>query len=171
MNNDIYKECPTYKTESFILRLVKKEDAEALLKCYSDKTAVEKMNADNCISGFYFASLKEMQDCINFWLEEYSREMYVRFSIITKHTNTPIGTVEIFGGESGVLRIDISTEYETEKYIEEILTLAIFSFVPDFGIESLKIKASNTPERINLLKKHGFLPSETFKPELGYYER
>lgn len=167
----IYKNCPQYKSKSFMLRLVNIDDAEALLKCYSDKTAVEKINDDNCLSSFYFTELTQMQDCINFWLDEYSQEFYVRFSIILKQLNTPIGTVEISGGEFGILRIDIATEYETEEYLEGILKIAIFDFVPDFGIENIEIKASNTPERIDLLKKYGFTASKTFRPGLGYYER
>ena len=37
---NIYVHCPIYETESFVLRLVTLEDAEALLKCYSDKDMV-----------------------------------------------------------------------------------------------------------------------------------
>ena len=55
--------------------------------------------------------------------------------------------------------------------MEELLRLAVLHFIRDFQIGSLKIKASNTPERIPLLKKYGFVPSTTFRPELGYYER
>lgn len=107
----------------------------------------------------------------SFILRLVSKEAFARFSIIVKQSNTPVGTVEISGGEFAVLQIDIAKEYETEKYIEEILKLAVLKFVYDFGINNLEIKASNTPERINILKKYGFLPSEAFRPELGYYER
>lgn len=166
-----YQKCPKYETKSFKLRLVNKNDAEALLKCYSDKEAVSKINADNCTSNFYYTSLEQMQECIDSWLCQYEKQDYVRFSIIPKLTNKAVGTVEIFGGEIGVLRIDISSEYEKEIYIEEIVQLAVLSFISDFEIDSLKIKVSNTPERVELLRRYGFEPSLTFRQELGYYER
>lgn len=171
MKQSIYKQNPQYETKSFKLRLISKEDAESLLECYSDKAAVAKMNDDFCLGSFYYTTIKQMQDTIEGWVKEYEKESFMRLSIISKANNAAIGSVEIFGGEFGILRIDIATAYDTEQYIEEILKLAIFSFVPDFEINSLKIKVANTPERIEILKKCGFVPAETFKPELGYYER
>lgn len=166
-----YEECPEYETGSFILRLVEPSDADCLLVCYSDPVAVARMNTDQCTSNFYYTTREQMKECIDFWLKEYKRKAYVRFSIIPKLTEHAVGTIEIFGGDSGVLRIDIASEYETDPYIEELLYLAVFQFIPDFEIGSLKIKASNTPDRIGLLRKYGFLPSETFRPGMGYYER
>ncbi len=166
-----YEKCPKYETESFFLRLVEPSDAEDLLVCYSDSDAVARMNADQCTSDFYYTTLEQMKECIGFWLKEYRQKAYVRFSIILKSTEHAVGTIEIFGGNFGVLRIDIASEYETDQTIEELLYLAVFQFVPDFKIGSLKIKASNTPERIGLLRKFGFQPSETFRPGMGYYER
>ena len=61
---NVYEQCPVYKTESFILRLVKIEDAEALLKCYSDKDTVSKMNSDYCTSDFFYTTKNEMEQCI-----------------------------------------------------------------------------------------------------------
>lgn len=169
MTDSIYKNCPTYETETFRLRLVKIEDAKDLLICYSDKGVSQKANNDYCTSDFYYTTVEEMEECIRFWLKEYEKQRYVRFSIILKHNNNAVGTIEIFGGEEGVLRIDIADLYE--KNFEELLRLAVFKLIKDFNIKSLKIKATNTPDRIYLLKKYGFIPSKTFRPELGYYER
>lgn len=167
---NIYEQCPTYETESFILRLVKLEDAEDLLSCYSDKANVKKFNADFCTSDFYYTTVEEMENCIRFWLEEYQKQYYVRFSVIPKDTLKAIGTVEIFGGEAGVLRIDLSAKYNTEKSFAEIIKLTIEQFVDDFGIGSVKIKTSNIPEKINCLENFGFIPSETFRTKFGYHE-
>lgn len=167
----IYEECPIYETTSFKLRLVRPEDARALLVCYSDKRAVSKMNADHCTNNFYFTTIEEMTDCIMFWLREYREHRYVRFAVIPRNCNNAVGTIEVFGGEYGVLRIDIATEYDKENYIEEFIRLAVLHFIRDFQIKSIKMKVSNTPERILLLKKYGFVPAKTFHPELGYYER
>jgi len=167
---NVYETCPVYETTSFTLRLVRIEDAKALLSCYSDKLAVSRINADCCTSDFYYTTLTQMEDCIRFWLWSYETHSFVRFSVIPKGNDDPVGTVEIFGGEWGILRIDLETAYDTENYVEELLQLALAHFIRDFQVESLKIKASNTPDRVPLFKKHGLVLSKTFHSELGYYE-
>ena len=167
---NVYKNCPVYETTSFILRLVKTEDAEALLKCYSDKENVKKFNADFCTNNFYFSTLEQMKACIEFWLEEYQKQYYVRFAVVAKAKDKVIGTIEIFGGEAGVLRIDLSNQYNTEKSFKEIIKLTQERFIGDFGIESVKIKTSNIQEMVCCLEEAGFVPSETFRVELGYHE-
>ncbi len=56
-----------YETPRFLLRQVRREDAPALLACYSDPAAVALMNADNCTGGFLFQTLGEMEQAIQFW--------------------------------------------------------------------------------------------------------
>jgi hypothetical protein len=46
MKIEPYKNCPAYETDSFILHLVNISDADDLLLCYSDRSAVSRMNAD-----------------------------------------------------------------------------------------------------------------------------
>lgn len=167
---NIYEHCPIYETESFVFRLVRLEDAEALLTCYSDKDMVSQMNSDYCTSDFFYTTKEEMEKCIRFWLEEYEKKYYVRFAVISKSENQAVGTVEIFDGKAGVLRIDLAKEYETEKTIIEIVKLAIHTFSEDFGIGSIKIKTVNTPERIKWLEALGFVVSKGFRPESGYHE-
>lgn len=139
---NIYEHCPVYETESFVLRLVTLEDAEALLKCYSDKDMVLKMNSDYCTSDFFYTTKEEMEQCIKFWLEEYEKQYYVRFAVIPK----------------------------SENNIIEIVMLVIHTFSGDFGIGSIKIKTANTPGRIKWLEALGFVVSKNFRPELGYHE-
>lgn len=67
---NVYEQCPIYKTDSFILRLVELEDAKDLLACYSDRDVISKCNADYCTSDFYYTTIEQMEDCIRFWLEE-----------------------------------------------------------------------------------------------------
>ena len=167
---NIYEHCPIYETELFVFRLVRLEDSEALLKCYSDKEMVSQMNSDYCTSDFFYTTKEEMEKCIRFWLEEYEKKYYVRFAVIPKSENKAVGTVEIFGGEAGVLRIDLAKEYETENNIIEIVMLVIHTFSGDFGIGSIKIKTANTPGRIKWLEALGFVVSKNFRPELGYHE-
>ena len=121
-------------------------------------------------SDFYYSTVSEMEDCIKFWLEEYQNQYYVRFSVINKADRKAIGTVEIFGGEAGVLRIDLSSKNNTEESFGEILKLAIEQFIDDFEIGSVKIKSSNIPEKINCLESFGFIHSKTYRTEFGYHE-
>jgi len=93
------------------------EDANALLKCYSDENAVKFMNADSCTSNFSYQTIDEMEACIKLWLESYKTKGFVRFTVIDKIKELPVGTIEIFGGENGVMRLDICSEYENEDFI------------------------------------------------------
>ncbi len=167
--------CPTYETGTLCLRLVTMEDAHDLLKCYSDSVAVAKMNADNCINDFYYPTLSQMQDAIAMWLREYEKQMFIRFSIVPKEYKKAVGTVEMFGGNfpkigrAGVLRIDLATEHEVPEVISELTALAIGSFISDFNIDAILIKAAHTTERAKVFKDYGFAPTDKFRPGLGYY--
>lgn len=167
--------CPTYDTKNLHLRLVMLDDAYDLLNCYSDLKAVKKMNVDNCTSDFYYATLKQMQDAIAFWLYEYEKKKYVRFSIVPKEYGKAVGTVEMFGsdfseiGRAGVLRIDLASEYETPSIVSELIELSIGFFMTDFDVDTIFMKASHTPERAKILETYGFAPTDEFRPEGGYY--
>jgi ribosomal-protein-alanine N-acetyltransferase len=168
----VYVACPTYETDHFSLRLVKEEDAADLLACYSDRAAVAVMNSDNCTSDFYYASLAEMQGCIRMWLGEYAHGAYVRFSIVEKASAKAVGTVEVFGGECGVLRIDIVPALERRAYLGEILALAVKHFYDNFDAQKIAVKAlPAATERIAALAAWGFAPDESFRPGLCYYSR
>lgn len=167
---NVYEKCPIYETETFLLRQVKMEDAQDLLVCYSDKENVAKLNADCCTSDFYYNTLEQMENCIRFWLREYEMHYYVRFAVVLKESGRAIGTVEIFGGEAGVLRVDLAAEYNTEQNYAQLLTLAKEQFAEDFGVGSIKIKSANIPERVSWLEAQGFVASKTFRPEFGYHE-
>ena len=127
------------------------------------------MNIANTIEEIY-TTKEEMEHCIKFWLDEYEKKYYVRFAVIPKAESQAVGTVEIFGGEAGILRIDLAKEYDTKNGITEIVRLAISRFSEDFGIGNIKVKTANTPERIKWLENLGFVISEKFRPELGYHE-
>ena len=70
-----------------------------------------------------------MESCIALWLQEYRKKSYVRFAIVDKTKNTAIGTIEIFGGEYGVLRIDICPAYEKSDYIDALIRLSVEHFL------------------------------------------
>ena len=163
-----YEKCPVYETKRFCLRQVRLEDAEALLGCYSDPAAVANMNADNCTGNFHMTKLEEMQKCIGFWLREYALGYYVRFSILDKESGCVIGTAEIFGGDDGVLRIDLPVKYETQAFLEELLLLAKGEMRKDFPMGRMCFKAHVTMRR-QAAEEQGFRASD-FRPDGGYYE-
>lgn len=47
MIKDIYEKCPVYKNKLITLKQTNIEDAQDLLKCYSDEKAVIFFNSDN----------------------------------------------------------------------------------------------------------------------------
>lgn len=121
-----YRENYRYETASFILRQVEAQDAPALLRCYGDPAAVALMNDDNCVRGFLCRTLEDMDAYIRIWQGE--SESYARPAVIDKAAGTPVGTVEIFGGETGVLRVDLRQDYEREDVLEELYRLALGAF-------------------------------------------
>lgn len=162
-----YKRCPILETEHFILRLVQLEDAEDLLKCYSDPNAQQLFNADRCLNDFCYQTLEEMQNCIAFWLKEYEQEAYVRFAIVDKSRGKAVGTIEMFGmiGQykvpQGVLRLDICFEYECVSLIKELLMLCSTDFFMLFGVVQIVTKADTIAScRIQVLKELGFSSCE-----------
>ena len=169
---DVYQAPPVYETEHLTLRLVREDDAADLLACYSDPAAVAVMNSDSCTSDFYYTTLEQMQECIAFWLREYAAGMYIRLSIVDRAAGRAVGTVEIFGGEYGVLRIDLCAAYETREILSELLCLATERFCDDLGIEHLAVNAvPAAAERVAALTDLGFTATDDFRPGLHYYAR
>jgi RimJ/RimL family protein N-acetyltransferase len=159
-----YECCPVYRSNRFSFRLVRLEDAEDLLVCYSDPLAQERFNSDNCTSDFKYQTLDEMKQCLEFWLEAYRGQGFIRFSIVDKTTQKVIGTIEMFGREAtpdasereGILRIDLASQYEREEVLAEILETACAHFPDDFGVTRVLTKAvpRASDRRIVLLKHH-----------------
>ena len=107
---------------------------------------------------------------ICFWQREYEEHKYVRFAVIPKIGGEAAGTLVISGGKEGILRWEFSPDYDREACMEELIRLAVLYFIRDFQMESLKVKVSDTPENIPLLRKYGFVPSETLQGGEEYYE-
>ena len=154
-HSDPYANCPEFDTEHFHLRLVREEDAEDLLKCYSDPKAQEFFNADNCVGDFCFDTIDQMRDYIRFWLNDYWARVYIRFSIVDKEIGKAVGTVEM----CGVLRLDLASHYETRQYITELLSIIEGPVALSMQMEHLVIKAiPAAAERIAALRSAGYEP-------------
>ncbi|KAA9000962.1 GNAT family N-acetyltransferase [Paenibacillus spiritus] len=164
-----YVQSPVYETAHFRYRLVRPEDAAELLDCYSDPAAVPLFNSDNCHSDFHFRTEEEVSACIRCWLDAYSWQAYVRFSVIDKVLQKAVGTLEIFvrsdapqsedGAEipTAVLRLDLASAYEREDLLEEIAGLAVAGLYEDFPADRMitKIVPADAP-RIRAFMKRGF---------------
>lgn len=153
-----YEKCPTYEGRCFQLRLVTPEDAVGLLDCYKNPTPSVAANGDRCCYGYGAQTLAEMRQFIEQWLQEYKNGAFVRFCVVYRQENKPVGTVEMYGGGPqgyGILRIDLSREFENEAYLEELLELAD-NFFSDFGCEAILTKSV---QRTEVLARHGYTPS------------
>ncbi len=155
-----------YETEHFLLRQVREEDAPALMACYADPAAVARMNADNCLRGFLCRTEEDLRAYIAIW----QSEDYARPAVIDKATGQVIGTLEIFGGETGVLRVDLRSDYETPEALRELYTLAMEKFPADFPMGAMVTKAPiEAPARRAVLAELGFSGPESFRGYGDYY--
>ena len=126
-----YEKCPEFENENFQLRMVRAEDLEDLLKVYSDKKSVPFFNSDNCHGDtFYYDTKEKMKKAIDFWFYSYEQKYFVRWTIVSKKTGEAVGTIELFNRQAddffnntGLLRLDLRSDYEKEECIFEILSL------------------------------------------------
>jgi len=166
--SNVYKICPQFENEKYLLRFVNEDDCRDLLKVYSDKKAVPFFNSDNCGGDdFYYTTESRMEEAIKYWLWEYSRQGFVRWSIIDKDTIEVIGSIELFHRDSndyftncGLLRLDLRSDYETVTEIENILSLIIEPTFELFDCDKIATKAiPEAKERIKVLSNMGFILS------------
>lgn len=162
---NIYELCPEIENQHYKIRLVSSEDCGDLLKVYSDKAAVRFFNSDNCNGDdFYYTTPNRMKQAVDFWLDAYKNGYFVRFSIIDKKTSAVIGTFEIFKRSAddyftncGLLRLDLSSAYEKQDIVDEILSLITEPIFGWFDCDMIATKAvPEAAERISALVKHGF---------------
>ena len=165
----IYESCPVIENDNFKLRLVSLEDCCDLLKVYSDEKAVSLFNSDNCGGDdFHYTTYERMKQAIEYWLFEYDRKGFVRFSIVDKKPSEAVGTIELFNrvaedyfNNCGLLRLDLRSDYEKENVIKDILSLIVFKAFDLFCCDKVAIKAiPEAKERIKAIEELGFVRSE-----------
>lgn len=146
---NVYEYCPVFENERFLLRLVEKGDCADLLKVYSDEKVVPLFNSDNCNGDdFYYQTLERMAQAIDFWIFSYDNRYFVRWSIIDRQVGEAIGTIELFQREAvdgltntGLLRLDLRSDYECPDTIESLLTLIMGFAYELFDCASITTKA------------------------------
>lgn len=162
---NIYKTFPEVKNESFLLRLVRQEDCEDLLKVYSDVKSAPLFNGDNCNGDdFYYTTLERMQQAMSFWIWSYENGWFVRLSIVDIAAGCAVGTIELCyrdTEDTGVLRLDLRSDYENEADISQILSLIVERAYDWVGCSRLITKARPIAgERIKALTAFGFIPAD-----------
>jgi hypothetical protein len=164
---DIYEECPTFKKKLITLRQTNINDAQELLKCYSDEKAVQFFNSDNCHGDdFHYETIERMKQAVDFWEFSYKNEYFVRWTVVLNDTNEKVGTIEMFHrvaddefNHYGILRIDLQSVYEIQSVLDEILEIADENFYKAFDVEAILTKAiPGATERISSLIKKGYQP-------------
>ncbi len=162
---DVYEKCPVFEDSSYTLRMVTPDDCLDLLKVYSDVKSVPLFNSDNCGGDdFYYTTENRMIEAIKYWLWEYSRQGFVRWSIIDNQKKETIGTIELFHRDAndyftncGLLRLDLRSDYELYAEIIKILTLIIVPTFELFDCDKIATKAKpEAVERIKALDELGF---------------
>ena len=94
--SDVYKSCPTFENNRFLLRFSQLDDASDLVSVYSDKNALPFFNSDNCHGdNFYYPTEERMREAIKFWLTSYSTKWFVRWTIIDKEKHKAVGAIEV----------------------------------------------------------------------------
>jgi len=178
-----FVKCPTYETDNFLVTQIKMEDAEDLFEVYSDITTRQHMNNDNCGGEWPCHSLEIVQQGIESWLQEYDDQYYIRWTITQKDNMKSIGTIELapapgitrfFDGTctTGILRVDIKSEYEKEEIFSEIYEMTNTEMIEVFGIEKIITKGSPKEfERIKGLDNSRYkrLPDNELIPFPNYY--
>jgi adenylate kinase family enzyme/GNAT superfamily N-acetyltransferase len=178
--DDAYNQCPTFENEQFLLRLVEPGDAEDLLAVYADPKAQDILtdcSAWNCDFGYGAKGLTAMQDCIGKWIASYKNRSFVRMTIFDKQSQRAVGTIEAYRRAEGsfcggkiCLRLDLHSDYENEKAIDELLSLIVKDGIKTFGADGIVTRATPiTAERIKALVKNGFILSdETLHDDHGW---
>ncbi|MBQ9718159.1 MAG: N-acetyltransferase, partial [Clostridia bacterium] len=108
-----------------------------------------------------------MRQAIDYWLWEYGRRGFVRWSIEDRGTGEVIGTIELFRREAedfftdcGLLRLDLRSDYDTADAVGCILKRIVPETFVWFGCSMIATKAvPAAEERRCALAAMGFVPS------------
>ena len=161
----VYEEVPVFENDNYLLRFVTAGDANDLLKVYGDKNALPFFNSDNCHGdNFYYSTIERMNEAIQFWLYSYKEKYFVRWAIVEKKNNTAIGTIELFHrtaedffNHTGVLRLDLRSDFEKAQVIQNIAGIIVPPAYELFDTDKIITKIPlYAVERQSAFEKFGF---------------
>lgn len=178
-----FETCPVYETEKLIFTKIKLEDAIDLFEVYSDLVTRHHMNNDNCGGEWQCNTIEIIEQGIKSWEQEYLDKFYIRWTVTLKSINKAIGTIELapvpnisrfFDGNcnTGILRVDIKSNFETEDIFTEIYSMVKNQMFSDFQIKKIITKCNVEEEqRVFGLKRCKFQKLEDYKiiPYKNYY--
>ena len=166
---NVYKSVPKFDNEKWLLRFVEKSDTDDLLAIYSDKNALPFFNSDNCNGdNFYYPNREKMENAVRFWLRSYETKWFVRWTVIDKTVFKAIGSIEMFHRiaeddfpDTGVLRLDVRSDYESSDVLRELFALFIPHAYALFDCDSIITKIPvYAVERIRAAQEFGFAKSD-----------
>ncbi len=166
---NVFEECPVYRSEHFLLRQMRMEDAKGLFRCYSNPEAAKYFNGDSCGDDFYYTDFSRFVKCMEFWEGRYQEKDFVRFTIEYGSTGRIAGMAEncpsykysADGACMGILRLDLLPEYETGGDIQELMELILKHVYEDFQVRSVIMKAQEDALiRRSVLKRLCFVPAQ-----------
>lgn len=133
-----------YTTRGSMARLkVQREEGKIVCTVLEDSSAKWVFNSDNCHGDtFHYTSPERMEEAIRYWLLEYERKSFVRWSIFCRAIGEVVGTIELFHRDSedyftdcGLLRLDLRSDYEKKECIREILKPMLSSAFSCFPVK------------------------------------
>jgi RimJ/RimL family protein N-acetyltransferase len=166
---NVYESCPKFESDGYLLRLVERNDASDLVEVYGDKNALPFFNSDNCHGdNFYYPTKEKMEQAIDFWMQSYQAKWFVRWVIFDKQISKAVGTIEMFHrsaedafDDTGVLRIDVRSDYERTEVLQEILKIFMPSAYELFDCAEIITKVPiYAVERLDAVQKYGFSKSD-----------
>lgn len=93
----------------------------------------------------------------------------LRLAVISKSAAQSAGTIDISGGDTAILRIDLVPEYSGLDHMEELLKMIVLYMLRDLHIHTLTMDIAHRPDIAPLLLRYGFVPSDMAAP--GNYVR
>ena len=163
---DAFMVCPVYETEHFRIRQLEIGDTDGLFYCYSDPEAARYFNGDCCGDDFYYTDKEKFRKCVEYWLDRYELQDFVRWSIQDKERDQLIGTIEVCpslkyavdGRKMGILRIDLKSEYERLDVLKELMDILLANIYEDFEVASVIMKIQkDAEERQKLIQEYQFV--------------
>jgi Acetyltransferases, including N-acetylases of ribosomal proteins len=149
----IFKEFPEIETDKIRLRKLRLEDAEELLKYYSNENVYQYLDWNGP------ESLERSNEIIKVWNQGYNQGRIIRFAVADKKTDKIIGTIFLseFQGKRAEIGYELSESYWHQGIMSEAIHEVLLLGFKRIGL--VRIQAFVCSENIaskEILKKFNF---------------